>query len=177
MGRRNLQTLPALNSDVARLVADLKKETDRGAALLGAAFLDDVLDLMLQSAFVNDSEAVNKILGPGRPLESFGARAHLAYCMGLLGEDVYADINLIREIRNDFAHRHPNTFEVAEIRQKCERLKCVSLMLSGENDCNGRDRFIVDVVLIANHLIVATSQTPHARVAKSFSENGVLRLK
>lgn len=178
MARRNLQTLPDLSDDVARLVEDLQKETDRGAALLAAAFLDDVLDVMLRAVFVGDPEAVNKIIGPGRPLESFGARAHLAYCVGLLGTDIYADINLIREIRNDFAHRHPTTFEVAEIRQKCERLKCVGVMLPQDGcQCSGRERFTVNVVLIANHLMIAVSQMRHATPAKSFSENGVLRLK
>ena len=177
MGRRNLQTLPALTSDVSRLVEDFEKETDRGVALLGAAFLDDVLDVMLQAAFVDDSEAVNKILGPGRPLESFGARAHLAYCIGLLGPDIYADINLLREIRNDFAHRQPTKFDVEEIRQKCLRLRCISVMLNGDNDCSARERFMVTIVLIANHLIVTTAQMPHAQPAKPFAQNGVLRLK
>ncbi len=176
MGRRELQDLPHLTADVARLVNDLEKETDRGAALLAAAFLDDVLDVMLRAAFVDDGEAVNKIMGAGRPLESFGARAHLAYCIGILGVDVYADINLIREIRNDFAHRHPTNFEYPPIQAKCQKLRCVSVMLTDEA-CTPRERFVVDVVLIANHLIIETGQTKHAQPVNAFAQNGVLRLK
>jgi hypothetical protein len=51
------------------------------------------------------------------------------------------------------------------------------MMPPGEDHCGGRQRFIVDVVLIANHLMVLTSGMPHAPVGKSFSENGVLRLR
>jgi len=174
--RRQLQTLPHLCADAARLVTDLECETDRGVALLAVAFLDDVLDVLLRASFVDDSEAVNRLIGPGRPLESFGSRAHIVYCMGLLGADVYADINLIREIRNDFAHRQPTNFDHGDIRLKCNKLRCVSPMLEG-NDCTTRERFIASVVVIANHLIVQASEQEHAAPAKSFSENGVLRLR
>jgi DNA-binding MltR family transcriptional regulator len=176
MGKKQLQTLPELTADVARLVEDLQQETDRGAALVGAAFLDDVLDVTLRAVFVEEPDAVNKLMGMGRPLESFGARTHLAYCLGLLGTDVYADINLIREIRNDFAHRHPTSFEFPEIRTKCQKLKCLSVMLA-DDSCSARERFIASVMVIANHLMISASAHQHAKPAKKFSENGVLRLR
>ncbi|HEV8605950.1 MAG TPA: MltR family transcriptional regulator [Tepidisphaeraceae bacterium] len=175
--RRQLQTLPHLCADAARLVTDLERETDRGVALLAVAFLDDVLDLLLRASFVDDAEAVNRLIGPGRPLESFGSRAHICYCMGLLGQDVYNDINLIREIRNDFAHRQPTNFEQADIRLKCTRLRCVAPMLHENESCTTRECFIASVVVIANHLIVQASEQAHYIPAKSFSENGVLRLR
>lgn len=175
--RRQLQTLPHLCADAARLVSDLENETDRGVALLAVAFLDDVLDLLLRASFVNDSEAVNRLIGPGRPLESFGSRAHVGYCIGLLGADVYNDINLIREIRNDFAHRQPTNFEEGDIRAKCNKLRCVAPMLQEIESCTARERFIASVVVIANHLIVQATDKSHAKPAKTFSENGVLRLR
>ncbi len=176
MRKKGLQTLPNLTEDVTRLVADLEHESDRGVALLAAAFLDDVLDVMIRAALINDDEAVSKLCGIGRPLESFGARTHMAHCIGLLGADVYHDINLIREIRNDFAHRQPTTFDAPQIMAKCERLKCVSFMLE-DDSCRCRDRFTADVVLIVNHLIICTGQLQHAEAAKSFTENGFLRLR
>src|SRR5256714_14391096 len=170
--RRQLQTLPHLCADAARLVSDLESETDRGVALLAVALLDDVLDVLLRASCVDDSEGVNRLIGPGRPLESFGSRAHVAYCMGLLGADVYSDINLIREIRNDFAHRQPTNFEQSDIHTKCNKLRCVAPMLHEIEPCTTRERFIASVVVIANHLIVQASEKAHAKPAKSFSENG-----
>ncbi|MCY2952357.1 MAG: MltR family transcriptional regulator [Planctomycetota bacterium] len=176
MGKRNVTTLPNLRADVARLVEDFEKETDRGVALLGAAFLDDVLDVMLRAHFIEDGDVVNKLISPGRPLESFGARTHLAYCLGLLGKDIYHDMNMIREIRNDFAHRQPTTFEQAEIGGKCQGLQAIKVMMP-DDGCSCRERFIVSVVLIANHLVIMIESMRHAVPAKSFWENGVLRLK
>jgi hypothetical protein len=176
MGKRNLSTLAHLHADVARLVDDFERETDRGVALLGAAFLDDVLDVLLRASFVDDPDAVNKLCGTGRPLESFGARTHLAYCAGLLGRDVYHDINLIREIRNDFAHRHPASFEFPEIRLKCHRLKTVQFMLA-DPACSARERYTATTVMLSNHLMVLAEKQAHAPIGKDFAENGVLRLR
>jgi DNA-binding MltR family transcriptional regulator len=176
MARKNTQTLPHLTEDVARLVGDLDRETDRGCALLAAAFLDDVLDVMLRAAFVDVGDAVSKILGTGRPLESFGARTHLAYCIGLLGNDVYADINLIREIRNDFAHRQPTSFSAKEIDAKCRQLQCVATIMPDEG-ISARERFVATMVMIANHLLIQSEQQEHAVPAKDFAENGILRVR
>ncbi len=176
MARKNTQTLPHLTEDVARLVQDLERETDRGCALLAAAFLDDVLDLMLRSAFVDAPESVNKLLGPGRPLESFGVRAHLAYLIGLLGNDVYSDINLIREIRNDFAHRQPTSFGAKEIDAKCRRLQCVANIMP-DDSMSCRERFVATTVLIANHLLIQSEQQEHATPSKDFADSGILRVR
>jgi DNA-binding MltR family transcriptional regulator len=176
MGKRGLATLTELSTDVARLVDELEKETDRGVALVGATFLDDVLDVMLRALFAGDGEAANKLLSPGRPLESFGSRAHLAYCVGLLGRDTYHDINLIREVRNDFAHRKPVDFAHAEIRDKCRRLKVAELMMpGGSGEC--RDRFLASVVMIANHLIIQTASLKRIPEGQDYARNGVLRLR
>lgn len=176
MGRKSFQSLPNLTEDAVRLVSDLQRETDRGAALLAAAFLDDVLEVFLRAAFVDDPEAVNKLMSPGRPLESFGVRAHLAYCIGLLGPDIYHDINLLREIRNDFAHRQPSQFGHDEIHTKCHNLQCINV-IDPDHNCEARERFIVSVVLIANHLMVAAGAQSHAKAGPSYAANGVLRLK
>ena len=176
MAKRPSKSLPSLSQDTERLVADMEGESDRGAALLAAAFLDDVLDLMLRSAFVDDADTSDKLLGPGRALESFGSRAHLAYLLGLLGPDIYADINLIREIRNEFAHRKPMDFDAPEISGKCGLLRCVSSII-GHEPCTSRERFIATVVMLCNHLMVCSSRLQHAIPAMAFASGGVLRAR
>jgi DNA-binding MltR family transcriptional regulator len=169
-------TLPALSEEASGLLEELNRETDRGAALLAAAFLDDVLDALIRARFVDDPEATNRLLTPGRPIESFGARTHLAYCIGLLGPDVYADINAIREIRNEFAHRQPSSFASPEVRGRCEKLRIISV-LRPDDACTGRERFIVSVVMLANHLIAAGDRIKRLTAGRDFASFGVLRLR
>ncbi|HZZ45146.1 MAG TPA: MltR family transcriptional regulator [Tepidisphaeraceae bacterium] len=165
-----------LTNEADGLLGDLERETDRGAALLGVAFIDDVLDAVLRAHFVDDEKAVHKLLGPGRPVESFGTRTHLAFCLGLLGPDTYSDMNLIREIRNEFAHRQPVSFEGEMVKSRIERLRAVDV-LAGGVPMTCRERFVVSVVLIVNHLAAFGHTVTRARVGKDFTSNGMLRLR
>ena len=100
--------IPDLSADAKRFIEDVQKETDRGVALVSAAFLDDALEAMLRAFFVDDPDEVDKLLNAKaiRPLSSFASRIQLAYCLGLIGPNMYRDLNVIRDIRNDFSHQH-----------------------------------------------------------------------
>ena len=49
--------------------------------------------------------------------------------------------------------------------------------LSPRDGCTARERYIASVMLIVNHLLIATENLPHLEPGKSFAENGVLRLR
>jgi DNA-binding MltR family transcriptional regulator len=88
----------------------LSQETDRGTALVAAAFLDDLLGRILESFFGNDREASENLLnGPRAPLGGFISRIYAAYSLGLIHADEKNDLHIIRRIRNKFAHRLENT--------------------------------------------------------------------
>lgn len=159
--RRNCPTLPELSEDSRRFMEDLQKETDRGVALVGAAFLDDVLAALLRAAMVDDSKITNKLLEYPGPVSTSAARADLAYCMGLLGPDMYADLKVIREVRNRFGHSHvPASFEDAEIARLCGQLKTARL-IKPEPCTASRLLFILAVVMIANHLMLGGLRAKH----------------
>jgi DNA-binding MltR family transcriptional regulator len=168
--------LTNLTREADGLLAELQRETDRGAALLGVAFIDDVLDAVLRAHFVDDQKAVYKLLGPGRPVESFGTKTHLAYCLGLLGPDTYSDMNLIREIRNEFAHRLPVSFEAEAVRGRILQLRAVDV-IAGDATLSCRERFLVNVVLVVNHLTCYAHGVQHCAVGPGFTTNGALRLR
>jgi len=80
----------------------LKNETDRAAALLGAAYIDNYLADMFRVRLHADSQG--RLFGRGGPLSSFASKIDLAYGLGWLSVDVWTDLHVIRKIRNDFAH-------------------------------------------------------------------------
>jgi DNA-binding MltR family transcriptional regulator len=111
---------------LSSMLAELEKESDRGVALIGAAYLDEVLEQLLRAVLVDRKKHVDDLLGCERPLASFSARISMAYCLGLLDQDFYDDLQLIRKIRNDFAHRHePASFELPTVRDRCLQLRSI----------------------------------------------------
>jgi mannitol operon repressor len=94
--------------DLAYLGAFLKEyqsETDRGAALVGAAQLDHQLFELLKRYFINGKESDDLLEGATAPLGTFSARILAAFCLGLISEYEFRELQLIRKVRNEFAHR------------------------------------------------------------------------
>jgi len=86
-------------------------QTARGIGIVGAALIEAELKRFIIAHLVNSgkesrdpSRKMSSLFERGQAMESFGAQISLAYLVGLVGEDVYHDLDSIREIRNDFAH-------------------------------------------------------------------------
>lgn len=63
------------------------------------------------------------LLDNNGPLTTFSSRIELSYLLGLIGEQTRRDLNLIRKIRNEFAHTsNPISFETESIRNRCLEL-------------------------------------------------------
>ena len=89
---------------LGKFLSEFNKESDRGAALAAAAFLDETL-LEILTNYLADVPARKVLLkGANAPLGTFSSRISAAYALGLLEEHEYREINIIRQIRNKFAH-------------------------------------------------------------------------
>lgn len=102
----------------------LSNESDRGAALMSAAFLDEKLKRVLLATFVDDGRSARSALEFNGPLGTFSSRIELAYLVGLVPANVRADLHLIRKIRNEFAHiAGPLDFNAEKIAPRCNQLR------------------------------------------------------
>ncbi len=86
-------------------------ETDRGCILIAASLLDQALTELLGSYMRADGPDVKharkKLMGgPMAPFGSFSAKIATAYLLGLIGHDVYAYLEALREARNKCAHEY-----------------------------------------------------------------------
>jgi len=147
------------------LTNEFQNESDRAAAVLVAAYLDYLLGELIAAKMTVEPEEVEKMLyqkGNG-PLGTFSARINTAYCLGLLSKDELRDLNLIRKIRNDFAHQLIGmSFDTEIIANRCRELK--SAKVSGAPDFS-RDRFskasirlIVEIILKIREIIETRSE-------------------
>jgi hypothetical protein len=166
--------IPELSEDSRRFVEDLQKETDRGAALVGAAFVDNVLESMLRAFFVDDAKVVNELLKPAGAAGTLSARIDLAYCMGLMGKREYKDLGIIRRIRNEFAHLdRPVSFRMQGAKSLCQQL--VTPKVLGMEGYSNRDRFITTVVVTAVRLLSTAMPLKHRVVPEDLKVAKVVK--
>jgi len=109
---------------ITEMDREFHTSSDRVVAVVGAAYLDSVLDRLLRRVFINAADDVERLLRPDAPLGSNGSRYQLAYCLGLITRDQRDDLKTIAKIRNTFAHDFKaSTFEAAPLRDFCSALK------------------------------------------------------
>lgn len=101
---------------------EFNQETERGAALAAAAFVDDLLQQIL-TAFLLESDSASSLLsGFNAPLSSLSARTAAAHALGLISEEERRECDLVRKIRNEFAHKVKMSFEDKRVSGLCSAL-------------------------------------------------------
>jgi mannitol operon repressor len=139
--------------DFSRFISELQQETDRGLALVGAALLDDKLANTLRSFFCEGKSAEALLKEGDAPLGTLSSRIELCFALGLIDEFEYQEINLIRKVRNEFAHsKHGTTFQTEKIRSLCSSLKSPLPEGAGYSTKDPRFRFTNSVVALTLRL-------------------------
>ncbi|WP_157980926.1 MltR family transcriptional regulator [Aliidiomarina shirensis] len=101
----------------------LTKETDRGCALFATSYLDKALSDLLYCALAHDKKIKNDLFEGNAPLASFSSRIKLAFYLGKISKIERRDLDLLRKIRNEFAHNADAIdFEVEKIKSQCGEL-------------------------------------------------------
>ncbi|MCU4177864.1 MltR family transcriptional regulator [Carboxylicivirga sp. N1Y90] len=87
------------------LKEEFEKETDRGAAIFATSLFDAAIKNILISFFVSNPNSTDELFdGPNAPLSSLSSKIIMCYRLGILSDRFVRDLNLIRKIRNEFAH-------------------------------------------------------------------------
>jgi len=80
-------------------------ESDRGCALFAASFIDDALAILLRSSLVSDNKIEQALFNGTAPLATFSSRISMSFYLGKLSLPCRQDLDVVRRIRNEFAHR------------------------------------------------------------------------
>ena len=120
MARRHPEGhLVAQDSAVNSFLTEFQDESDRAAAVLGPAMLDELVKELLNAIFVS-RELAAKLTGKMMPIGTFSARITLAQAIGLISDPEARDLHRMRDIRNKFAHQlHGLSFDTHSIRDSC----------------------------------------------------------
>ncbi|MEW6092543.1 MAG: MltR family transcriptional regulator [Chloroflexota bacterium] len=134
-------------------------ESDRASIILGAAYLDDLLEQLIAGFLVDDQNAMGELLDGNRPyapLSTFSARITAAYCLGLIDYTQYQDLKTIKRIRNLFAHGLQGlSFQNENIIQECQKLK-THRMAHIPKDV--REEFLLTVLILSTDIQIQARQ-------------------
>jgi hypothetical protein len=109
--------------ELFRQVKEEMEGSHRATAVVGGAFVEEHLTLLLKSRMIQDEKVTKERFAPGRAFGDFGAKVDLGYLIGLYSKGAHKELATIRHIRNDFAHQFElNSFDRPDIRDRCENL-------------------------------------------------------
>ena len=104
MADLNFDKAEELGGNAAQFIKGLANESERATVILGVARLDVGLEYLLK-AFMNPYPGgEDNLFDSDRPLGSFSAKIGLASRLGLIEPKFERALQIVRKLRNDFAH-------------------------------------------------------------------------
>jgi hypothetical protein len=122
--------------DIDASVADLHAESDRGAIILAATSVEDVLEMVIAQklpGIIGDESARKRLFENDGQIATFSKKIWMAYALGIVDKEYRKKLDIIREIRNACAHcRKPLTMENPHLLAACSEV--MSDMISDLKD-------------------------------------------
>ncbi len=148
--------------------------TDRAAAIVGEAILDDSLSRLLSNYFVENQDEVNSIMERGS-LSSLRVKSSIAYCLGLISKGQLEDFKAIYSIRNHFAHSlHAVSFDDQNVYKHISQIEPYKRFLPSDSD-SPRKQFNIAVSIIAYSISVTTALTEHRQEIRDKNLNELIK--
>ena len=103
---------------------ELQSESARGAAILASVWIEDLIERKLRVHFAKgNSETRRKLFDLGGPVSAFSSKILVAHALGWIDSEIFHDINLVRKIRNVFAHEvHGTGFDYPTVSRLIDKL-------------------------------------------------------
>ncbi|MFC3704467.1 hypothetical protein ACFOOL_06840 [Devosia honganensis] len=79
--------------------------TDRAAAIVGGAYVEECLLRALKWHLHKDTKHFDRLFHHSGPLSSFEMRIRIAVLVGLINGEFAHDLLIIKDVRNEFAHK------------------------------------------------------------------------
>jgi hypothetical protein len=119
----NLSRKELENDEFVAGIHEMHGVADRAAAIIGGALVEDALVTAI-SASLQDFEPKGPLFyEAGAPFGTFSNRITVARAMGFLDDKEAADLRVIKNIRNQFAHALlPLRFSNELIIEECEKI-------------------------------------------------------
>lgn len=109
--------------EITQFRDSLISESDRGAALMAASYLEETLAAVLRKKLVDDAKVADPAFEFNSVLGTFSSRIDFCYLLGVIPANARSELHRIRKIRNSFAHVAGSiSFDTENIRNQCGHL-------------------------------------------------------
>lgn len=144
----------------------LNQESDRGSALMAAAFIDNKVGELLHSFFIDNKKIYERLFESNGALATFSSKIDLAFLLGLIPKNIFDDLHLLRKIRNDFAHNASfMTFESNPIKERCYSF---SVLIKTQLKKHPRAYFLRAMTVILTSINMKMDSFEKCTIAKNF---------
>jgi DNA-binding MltR family transcriptional regulator len=110
-------------------IKEIRALSDRAAAIVAATLVEATIERVLKNSFVQAEDVQAQIFRTSGPLGSFSAKIKMGYLTRLYEVDLYNDLELFKEIRNEFAHRaRAKDFNSQRVRDLTRNFKLIDLV-------------------------------------------------
>lgn len=156
--------------EVMAAITEIASQTDRGAAIIAAAYVELALTTAMKCRLVNKPEEYkNWFVQEGAPFKTFNQRIIGGRALGLYAEDFEKDLHVIRDIRNQFAHTIPSLdFTNEHILKECRGLNTdfSQVIDQGRELSEGRRQYEGACLMLAQILFGAGSASTMLTVVR-----------
>jgi DNA-binding MltR family transcriptional regulator len=111
------------------VIDEIKSGSPRATAVVAGAFVEDHLTRVIKWRLVQEPVNKNKnvaedMFRPGGSVGDFSNKIDMAYLTGCISKEAWKELETIRRIRNDFAHKMKILdFDITSIADRCANLK------------------------------------------------------
>ena len=143
----------------------LSEESDRGFALITVSYLEKQLEKLLLKGFAPVGNPRKYLFGRFGFFPGLAAKTDGAYCLGLIDVHMRDELNLLRGIRNKFAHSFDRlSFSEGATGESVGKLKFLDYDLS--TDPRTRFKGSIDTLMLLLSLEIKAANQP--TLAKDF---------
>jgi len=140
------------------------EKNHRGAAILLATNVENALQTAIVHLIEIKKGERSKLFGANCPFSSLANKITVAYALEIFGDETKRNLDIIRSVRNAFAHaKQPITFETEQIKRVCEflaipiLLRPVAIPKDDGSHLTGRARFQRVCNAIAHNLLITST--------------------
>ncbi|MGD0634227.1 MAG: hypothetical protein ABSA13_08120 [Beijerinckiaceae bacterium] len=162
------EVLKGLDTDAVLTMAF--DSPDWPTVIMIGSFLELVLERAISTQFRPDqplnTERRAELFDGYGPFASFSSKISVTYALGLLAKESRDDLNIIKRIRNDAAHRIDHfSFDNLDTKQKCNSLTLTKRSETGEIPLSNKDKTLI----FQERLDSLGANSPRAKFIISFT--------